>query len=266
MFSNRRKRTEQNKITYFNNKISTILSPNQDSVIPELQEIELWTIKDNNIYNTNSDNVGIGMENPVSNLDISGSVNTSNKYTINYISIAPPVGSVMAYTLANSPDGWLLCIGTAVSRTTYSALFNVIDVSFGAGDGVTTFNLPDYRGAFLRGTGSDSTGKYIGPTIDVSQNHATQTHTHIASSVVTDSGHSHNQTTINDDFNLSGGVPTGTTPSFPKSDNAGTRTWNNINNSTTGISVATTISNSTTFVNANETRPYNFGVYWIIKY
>ena len=98
-------------------------------------------------------------------------------------------------------------------------------------------------------------------SLNSSQNHATQTHNHTASSVVTDPGHTHSQTTINDDFNNSGANPPGFTQ-----DSAGSRTWNNINSSTTGITVATTVENSTTNVNANETRPYNFGVYWIIKY
>lgn len=56
---------------------------------------------------------------------------------------------------ANHGD-WLLCNGQAVSRTEYTELFSLIGVSFGGGDGVNTFNLPDYRGKFLRGLGGDS--------------------------------------------------------------------------------------------------------------
>lgn len=62
-----------------------------------------------------------------------------------------PTGSVMAYAAATAPTGWLLCDGTAVSRTTYSTLFGVIGETHGQGDNSTTFNLPDYRGRFLRG-------------------------------------------------------------------------------------------------------------------
>lgn len=47
---------------------------------------------------------------------------------------------------AKVPSGWLFCNGQAVSRTTYSALFGVISTTYGAGDGSTTFNLPDLRG------------------------------------------------------------------------------------------------------------------------
>jgi microcystin-dependent protein len=62
-----------------------------------------------------------------------------------------PPGVVSAYTGTAAPTGWLLCDGTAVSRSTYSALFAVIGESCGQGDNSTTFNLPDYRGRFLRG-------------------------------------------------------------------------------------------------------------------
>ncbi|GIH02783.1 hypothetical protein Rhe02_08500 [Rhizocola hellebori] len=56
------------------------------------------------------------------------------------------------------PDGWLLCDGSAISRTTYSYLFGVIGVAHGGGDGSQTFNLPDYRGQFQRGV-DDGTGR-----------------------------------------------------------------------------------------------------------
>ena len=54
----------------------------------------------------------------------------------------------------------MLCNGQAVSRTQYASLFALIGVSFGNGDGVTTFNLPDYRGKFLRGLGGDSAANF----------------------------------------------------------------------------------------------------------
>lgn len=67
----------------------------------------------------------------------------------------PVPGTIMA-VLKSSMPGWLLCNGQAVSRTTYANLFNVIGVSFGRGDGSSTFNVPDYRGCFLRGLGGAS--------------------------------------------------------------------------------------------------------------
>lgn len=64
-----------------------------------------------------------------------------------------PVGSVVPFTGTLAPDGWLLCNGQAVSRTTYDDLFGVIGTSYGAGDGSTTFNLPDMRGRAPIGAG-----------------------------------------------------------------------------------------------------------------
>lgn len=67
-----------------------------------------------------------------------------------------PVGSIAAIgeTISNDkggcPPGWLYCDGSAVSRTTYTGLFKAIASIYGDGDGSTTFNLPDYRGQFVR--------------------------------------------------------------------------------------------------------------------
>lgn len=62
-----------------------------------------------------------------------------------------PVGSILTTALSTPPAGWLECDGSAISRTTYATLFAAISDDYGAGDGSTTFNLPDYRGQFLRG-------------------------------------------------------------------------------------------------------------------
>lgn len=70
--------------------------------------------------------------------------------------LAVPTGMMMPFAGASAPSGWLFCTGAAVSRTTYSALFNVIGTVFGTGDGSTTFNLPDMRGRV--GVGRDDMG------------------------------------------------------------------------------------------------------------
>jgi len=66
------------------------------------------------------------------------------------------VGQVTAFAqaVADVGAGWLYADGSAVSRTTYSALFAVLGDAYGFGDGSTTFNLPDYRGEILRGQDS----------------------------------------------------------------------------------------------------------------
>lgn len=62
-----------------------------------------------------------------------------------------PPGAVMHFAMSSAPTGWLKADGTAVSRTTYAALFAAIGTTFGVGNGSTTFNLPDLRAEFLRG-------------------------------------------------------------------------------------------------------------------
>lgn len=62
-----------------------------------------------------------------------------------------PPGTVLPFAGAVPPTGWLLCDGSNVSRTTYARLFAVIGTTYGAGDGSTTFRLPDLRGEFIRG-------------------------------------------------------------------------------------------------------------------
>jgi microcystin-dependent protein len=70
---------------------------------------------------------------------------------ISGLSSGMPTGAVIAVASSTVPSGFLECNGAAVSRTTYAALFAAIGVVHGYGDNATTFNLPDYRGRFLRG-------------------------------------------------------------------------------------------------------------------
>lgn len=65
-----------------------------------------------------------------------------------------PVGALMMFGGSSAPTGWLICDGSAVSRSTYSDLFSIIGETFGVGDGSTTFNLPDLRGRSPIGAGS----------------------------------------------------------------------------------------------------------------
>ena len=68
-----------------------------------------------------------------------------------------PAGCIMPYAGATAPDGWLLCRGQAVSRTTYADLFAVIGTAYGVGDGSTTFNLPDLGGRVPAGKEATAT-------------------------------------------------------------------------------------------------------------
>ncbi|NES17593.1 MAG: hypothetical protein F6K41_01230 [Symploca sp. SIO3E6] len=94
------------------------------------------------------------------------------------------VGTVSAFAMKTPPDGWLECNGGEISRTNYYKLFQRVGVTFGSGDGSTTFNLPDLRGLVIRGW--DNGGKYDSDRKFGSyQADQIQSHTH------RDSGHSH---------------------------------------------------------------------------
>ncbi|HEX6751434.1 MAG TPA: phage tail protein [Longimicrobium sp.] len=80
---------------------------------------------------------------------------------------AVPVGTVMAYTGEGVPDGWLLCDGRALHRDDWPELFRAIGTSHGAGVSMlgvreADFNLPDYRGRFLRGVDAGQDGERSG--------------------------------------------------------------------------------------------------------
>lgn len=66
------------------------------------------------------------------------------------------VGFVLPYYGETAPPGTLACDGSEISRTVYDELFQVLGTKAGAGDGSTTFNLPDLRGMFVRGTGGNA--------------------------------------------------------------------------------------------------------------
>ena len=66
------------------------------------------------------------------------------------------IGQIIAVPFNSAPSRTLICDGSEISRDTYSELFNVIGTIYGEGDGSTTFNIPDYRGAFLRCIGGNS--------------------------------------------------------------------------------------------------------------
>lgn len=81
---------------------------------------------------------------------------STNKVTVNIAGAGTgtvPAGTILPYGGSTAPSGYLLCDGTAYSRSSYADLFAVINTSFGNGDGSTTFNVPDLRYNFLRGYG-----------------------------------------------------------------------------------------------------------------
>ena len=76
---------------------------------------------------------------------------TAAKLDAAAVSVLMPTGSIMPFAGSSAPTGYLLCNDTPISRTTYSALFALIGTTYGAGDGSTTFNIPDLRGRVIAG-------------------------------------------------------------------------------------------------------------------
>ena len=91
------------------------------------------------------------------------------------------IGMVIPFAGSTAPDGWLICDGTAISRSTYNDLFDVIGTTYGSGDGITTFNVPKLSfDRYLLDSYSDGTDWYKvysdgwveqGGKTDVSENH-----------------------------------------------------------------------------------------------
>jgi microcystin-dependent protein len=153
-------------------------------------------------------------------------------------------GSILMWPTTSAPTGYLICDGSAVSRTTYSTLYAVISTTFGVGDGSTTFNLPNYTNRMPYGTTIGATGGSADAVV--------VSHTHTAT--VTDPGHFHN---TNYNFaTYAGGGSSGANNTFGSVNNPQTDT------KTTGISVA----NSTTGVSGtNANLPPYLGINFIIK-
>jgi microcystin-dependent protein len=90
-----------------------------------------------------------------------------------------PVGKIDMYAGSSAPSKWLLCDGTAVSRTTYATLFAVCGTAYGVGNGSTTFNLPDFIAAAPAGVGT-STGYTTNETVARGTKYNDQFQGHIA--------------------------------------------------------------------------------------
>lgn len=130
-------------------------------------------------------------------MSISSNLNANNIYgdaLYQANSLLMPPGVILPYAVSVAPNGYLLCNGANVSRTTYSALFSVISTTYGVGNGTSTFTLPDLRGRFIVGVnstnfGQGSVGGDMSATLITSN---IPSHSHSIS--ITDPGHSHNIT------------------------------------------------------------------------
>jgi microcystin-dependent protein len=130
-------------------------------------------------------------------------------------------GAIQDFAMNTAPSGWLVCDGTAYSRTTYAPLFTAIGTTWGVGDGSTTFNVPDFRGTVRRtwdnGKGLDPGRAFASYQADgfASHTHVQPAHTH----TLTDPGHTHTTTAGNFSQSLGPGAATapGYSPGAPSS-------------------------------------------------
>jgi microcystin-dependent protein len=165
--------------------------------------------------------------------------------TINSLVIFPS-GTIAMWPTTTAPTGFLLCNGTAVSRTTYSALFSVLGTTFGSGDGSTTFNLPNYTDRMPLGTGTIATS--VGQTGGSQTTTLTTDNLPAHSHPVVDPGHFHAQGAYRADS-----MNVGTGP-FDRMTSSNTAT------ATTGISIGNTGSGTA----ATTISPF-LGINFIIK-
>lgn len=110
----------------------------------------------------------------------------SKQEVLDLLATAQQAGEVAHFATNVAPAGWLPCNGAAVSRTTYARLFTAIGTRWGAGNGTTTFNVPDLRGEFLRGW-DNGRGLDVGRAFGSVQNDQNKLHSHS----VSDPGHVH---------------------------------------------------------------------------
>ena len=208
----------------------------------KFQSISLPTLSDSATMKeveNESRKMGLDILNKLNTVDS----NATNATTVGGLSatVLAPIGSITMFGGATvPPSGWLTCDGSAVNRTTYSALFAVISTTWGAGDGSTTFNLPDMRGAAPAGVGI-STGYTQNETLVLGTKYNDQFQ-----------GHVHDWS-----GNTTGGGGNG---------NSGIWGVTNVNNSGSGISTPRTDGTNGTPRTGTITRGKRIGVNFIIKY
>ena len=171
-----------------------------------------------------------------------------------------PTGAIMPFAMNSAPSGWLAADGTAVSRTTYAALFAAIGTTYGAGTGGTTFNLPDLRGIFVRGINSQTiSGVTYSGTLATKQGDSVGPHTHSGTTdnMSANATHDHNMTVTGLGLGGSGGNPVQSTSSFG-ANSTSIQTANTEHQHT-----FTTSSQSP--ASTTETRPANIALLYCIK-
>ena len=187
-----------------------------------------------------------------------------------------PPGSINMWGTATAPTGWLICDGTAVSRTTYASLFAVISTTYGSGNGSTTFNVPDLKGKVAVGKAASGTFLSLGSlggaeTVTLSATESgVASHTHVNTltngahshaNTLTDPGHFHSWTESSAFYQvvLSSALSTATsTGYYPTTLNTDTKTTGiTITNASATVSINNVAATATSAASAhNNLQPY----------
>jgi microcystin-dependent protein len=194
--------------------------------------------------------------------DISDAQITEAKLAANSVSLAKlvtavqqallPAGAVQAFAMNSAPSGWLAADGTAVSRSTYASLFSAIGTTYGAGDGSTTFALPDLRGYFVRGSGTNSDATAAG-TFGAKIADTLKSHTHTGTTSVAGS-HTHQYAAYSAIVSKS----TSPTPA--------NNLWDGTLNRTTAAAGDHSHTFTTDATGSGETAPRNIAMLYCIKF
>ena len=156
-----------------------------------------------------------------------------------------PTGTINTSVVSTVPNGFLYCNGAAVSRATYARLYAAIGTTFGVGNGTTTFNVPNFLGAFLRGESTQTVGgiAYAGAAVGTAQQDSV-----LALSTITNQGY----------WNIDAGGG-GASRQVKSRVRIGT---DPIDSGTFGAGIDASFPRE----NTTEVRPFNYSVYYYIKY
>ena len=173
-----------------------------------------------------------------------------------------PAGSMFEFGGSTAPAGYLICNGSLVSRTTYARLFDAIGVTWGPGDGSTTFAIPDTRGRVpvCSGPGSGLTSRTLA-ALGGEENHqlttaelASHSHTNSASSGTQSANHTHTEYTSNQSNNGSAGVQFTTSPNG--GGNVATSQTTSTESATHTHTITVTVNSSGSDTAHNNMQPY----------
>jgi hypothetical protein len=156
-----------------------------------------------------------------------------------------PTATIIQNASSVVPSGFLYCDGQAVNRTTYSNLFNRIGTTYGVGNGSTTFNVPNFKGAFLRGASSQVVGgvTYAGGAVGTAQQDSV-----LALSSITNQGY----------YNVDAGGG-GSSRQLKSRVRIGT---DPLDSGTFGAGIDASFPRQ----NTTENRPFNHAIYYYIRY